>query len=119
MAPTGESTPFLGNALPAEIHCPKPRSSGRAGPVRVCSASRRRILEVMKPYAGTRRHLPNSPFKPKAVPVVETFVIDERVTHDKYGLGRVVSVEGEEAVVVDFGDSRVRLFTPFDKLNKL
>ena len=73
----------------------------------------------MKPYAGTRRHLPNSPFKPKVVPVAETFVVDERVTHDKYGLGRVVGVEGDQAVVVDFCDSRVRLFTPFDKLSKL
>lgn len=73
----------------------------------------------MKPYAGSRRHLPNSPFKPKAVREVETYVVDERVTHDKYGLGRVVGVEGEQAVVVDFGDSRVRLFTPFDKLSKL
>ena len=73
----------------------------------------------MKPYAGTRRHLPSSPFKPKAVPVVETFVVDERVTHDKYRLGRVVGVEGDQAVVVDFGESRVRLFTPFDKLSKL
>ena len=73
----------------------------------------------MKPYAGTRRHLPNSPFKPKVVPDVEIYSVDERVTHDKYGLGRVVGVEGVQAVVVDFGDSRVRLFTPFDKLSKL
>ena len=74
---------------------------------------------MMKPYAGTRRHLPNSPFKPAVVPDVEIYLVDERVTHDKYGLGRVVGVEGEQAVVVDFGDSRVRLFTPFDKLSKL
>lgn len=73
----------------------------------------------MKPYAGSRRRLPNSPFKPDVVPDVETFVVDERVTHDKYGLGRVVGVEGVHAVVVDFGDSRVRLFTPFDRLSKL
>lgn len=73
----------------------------------------------MKPYAGTRRHLPNSPFKPAVAPTVETFTVDERVTHDKYGLGRVVGVEGNEAVVVDFGDARVRLCTPFGKLNKL
>jgi len=46
-------------------------------------------------------------------------VVDERVTHDKYGLGRVVSVETDQAVVVDFGDSRVRLTRPFDKLSAL
>jgi hypothetical protein len=51
--------------------------------------------------------------------VVETFLVDERVTHDKYGLGRVVAVEGEQAVVVDFGTSRTRLMRPFAKLHKL
>jgi hypothetical protein len=44
--------------------------------------------------------------------VVPTFVVDERVTHDKYGLGRVVSVEGDQAVVVDFGSSQIRLMRP-------
>ena len=46
-------------------------------------------------------------------------MVDERVTHDKYGLGRVVSVEGDQAVVVDFGDSQIRLMRPFDKLSSL
>lgn len=73
----------------------------------------------MKPYAGSRRYLPNSPFKPDVAPTVETFTVDDRVTHDKYGLGRVVGVEGDHAVVVDFGSEQVRLFTPFGKLNKL
>jgi hypothetical protein len=77
------------------------------------------IMEAMKPYAGSRRHLASSPFKPPVPEVVETFVVDERVTHDKYGLGRVVSVEGEQAVVVDFGTSRTRLMRPFAKLHKL
>lgn len=77
------------------------------------------ILEPMKPYAGSRRHLASSPFKPPVPEVVETFLVDERVTHDKYGLGRVVAVEGEQAVVVDFGTSRTRLMRPFAKLHKL
>ncbi len=82
--------------------------------------SRGRILEVMKPYAGTRRHLASSPFKPPAEVSVATFEADERVTHDKYGLGRVVAVEGDQAVVVDFGNNlQVRLMRPFAKLNKL
>jgi hypothetical protein len=77
------------------------------------------IMEGMKPYAGSRRHLASSPFKPPAPQVVPTFVVDERVTHDKYGLGRVVSVESDVAVVVDFGSLQVRLTRPFDKLSTL
>lgn len=50
---------------------------------------------------------------------VATFEEGERVSHDTYGLGRVVSIEGDQAVVVDFGSSRVRLTRPFAKLNKL
>jgi hypothetical protein len=76
-------------------------------------------MEGMKPYAGSRRHLASSPFKPPAPQVVPTFVVDERVTHDKYGLGRVVSVESDVAVVVDFGSLQVRLTRPFDKLSTL
>jgi hypothetical protein len=76
-------------------------------------------MESMKPYAGSRRHLASSPFKPPVPQVVPTFVVDERVTHDKYGLGRVVSVEGDQAVVVDFGSARIRLMRPFDKLSAL
>lgn len=77
------------------------------------------ILGTMKPYAGSRRHLASSPFKPPVPQVVPTFVVDERVTHDKYGLGRVVKVEGDLAVVVDFGSNQVRLTRPFDKLSAL
>ena len=73
----------------------------------------------MTPRAGSRRHLASSPFQPPAPEVVETFEVDERVTHDKYGLGRVVAVETDQAVVVDFGTSRTRLPRPFAKLHKL
>ena len=55
----------------------------------------------------------------KILGLVPTFVVDERVTHDKYGLGRVVSVESDVAVVVDFGSLQVRLTRPFDKLSTL
>lgn len=44
--------------------------------------------------------------------------MDDRITHDKYGLGRVVSVE-ESAVTVDFGSSLVRIPSPFSRLSKL
>jgi hypothetical protein len=76
----------------------------------------------MKPSrAGpTRRYLPGSPFN---VPVVErpveTYSLRDLVTHDKYGLGSVVGVEDETAVLVDFGTHRMRVLLPCAKLIKL
>jgi hypothetical protein len=77
---------------------------------------------VVKPSrAGpTRRYLPGSPFN---VPVVdspvETFAVGDLVTHDKYGLGSVIAVEDEAAVLVDFRTHRLRLPLPCAKLVKL
>jgi hypothetical protein len=69
---------------------------------------------------GYRRHLASSPFAPPAPPPpVEVFTAGERVSHDRYGLGRVVLLEGDAAVVVDFGRGRVRIPAPFNKLTKL
>jgi hypothetical protein len=67
-----------------------------------------------------RRHLPSSPFKPppEAAPV-ERFDVDDLVTHDKYGLGRVILVEADAAVVVDFASRKVRITTPFTRMTKL
>ena len=45
--------------------------------------------------------------------------MNDRVTHDRYGLGSVVGIEREVAVLVDFGIQRVRITTPYTKLNKL
>jgi hypothetical protein len=75
----------------------------------------------MKPgHAATRRFLPTSPFKPPPpAPPAEQFDVPDRVTHDKYGLGRVVSVEGDTALVIDFGTHRVRIMMPCAKLTKL
>jgi hypothetical protein len=69
---------------------------------------------------GSRRHLASSPFAaPAQSAPVETFTEHDRVVHDRYGLGRVLLIEGESAVVVDFGDARVRILAPFEKLTKL
>ena len=68
--------------------------------------------------AAQRRHLPGSPFNAKPTPVIERFAVADRVSHDKYGLGRVVAEE-EAAVVVDFGSQQIRITSPFDKLTKL
>ena len=69
--------------------------------------------------APRRRHLASSPFAPEPDLVVETYTVDDRVSHDKYGLGRVVGTE-EGAVTVDFGTQTVvRIVSPYAKLEKL
>jgi hypothetical protein len=71
--------------------------------------------------AATRRYLPTSPFKPPppAQPD-EQYAVEDRVTHDKYGLGRVTVVETDNAaLVIDFGTLQVRITTPCAKLTKL
>jgi hypothetical protein len=75
----------------------------------------------MKPArAATRRHLPTSPFAPPtAAPPAEQFAVQDQVTHDKYGLGRVIGVEVDATLVVDFGSCCVRIMTPYAKLTKL
>ena len=78
-------------------------------------------MVVMKPArAATRRFLPTSPFNaPPAAPPVRQFAVQDQVTHDKYGLGRVIGVEDDTALVVDFGSRQVRIMTPFTKLTLL
>ena len=75
----------------------------------------------MKPTrAATRRYLPGSPFnKPAVVRPIEHYAVHDQVTHEKYGLGRVIGVEDEIAVLVDFGSLQQRITTPDSKLTKL
>jgi hypothetical protein len=77
-------------------------------------------LEVNPSPAAPRRRPAGSPFRNPPPPVVEVYEVDDRVTHDAAGLGRVVAVEdGNIAVVVQFGLQRIRIQTPFTKLTKL
>ena len=70
--------------------------------------------------ARSRRHLLSSPFKPPPEdPPVEQYELDDLVTHDKYGLGRVIVVEGDASVVVDFATAKVRITAPFARMTKL
>ena len=79
----------------------------------------RRILAVMTTRSRAERpHLATSPFKPRSEPLVDLFVLDDRVSHDTYGLGRVVGVDAG-AVTVDFGGRKVRIASPYRKLKKL
>ena len=85
------------------------------------AATGRRILIAMSPYsAGPRRHLATSPFNaPDPEPPAECFAVDDKVTHDKYGLGTVTGVEEGTALVIDFGSHVQRIPTPSAKLSKL
>ena len=66
------------------------------------------------------RYLPSSPFKPPPeAPPVEPYELGDLVTHDKYGLGRVIGVEGDAAVVVDFTTGKARITTPFAQMTRL
>lgn len=68
--------------------------------------------------AARRRHLPTSPFKPEPEPIIETYLVGDRVCHDSYGVGRVTTTE-DAAVTVDFGSTTVRVTSPFRKLEHL
>jgi hypothetical protein len=76
---------------------------------------------MMKPArAASRRLLPTSPFGPvPPAPPAEQFAEQDQVTHDKYGLGRVVTVQDDAALVIDFGAHRMRITMPCAKLVKL
>jgi hypothetical protein len=76
--------------------------------------------KTMKPARAARRFVPGSPFNSWPVaPPVEHYEVQDQVTHDTFGLGVVISVEGEAAVLVDFGSRQVRVPSPFAKLTKL
>jgi hypothetical protein len=75
-------------------------------------------MDTMATPARPRRHLASSPFQPDPEPTIEDYAVDDMVSHDSYGLGRVIHVD-EAAVTVDFRDRTVRVPTPFHKMSRL
>ncbi|MFF2148746.1 hypothetical protein [Kitasatospora sp. NPDC058190] len=75
----------------------------------------------MTKYSAGRRPLPSSPFKPQVEAPRKHFAVGDRVTHDGYGLGRVIGVEGDGdiAVLVDFGSRQERVTQPYTAMFKL
>ncbi|MER6332042.1 hypothetical protein ACF09H_03115 [Streptomyces sp. NPDC014983] len=69
--------------------------------------------------AAPKRHLPTSPFKAPVAPVPKHFALGDQVTHDMYGLGRVIGVEEGVAALVDFGSAQKRILSPYTKMTKL
>ena len=72
----------------------------------------------MTTWPARRRHLSSSPFKPDPEPVIEQFECGDMVTHDSYGMGKVIATE-PAAVTVDFGTQTVRITSPFRKMTVL
>jgi len=67
-----------------------------------------------------RPAFPASPFSNQPVaPPVECLAVDDRLTHDRHGLGRVVRVETDGSVIVDFGSTIRRVAYPNAKVTKL
>ncbi len=75
----------------------------------------------MKKFVAVRRVLPTSPFKARPEAPRKHFAVGDRVTHDQYGLGRAIEVEGDGdiAVLVDFGSRRERITQPYATMYKL
>ena len=69
--------------------------------------------------AASKRHLPTSPFRAPVAPALKHFAAGDRVSHDMYGLGRVVGVEDGIAALVDFGSTQMRILSPYTKMTKL
>jgi predicted 2-oxoglutarate/Fe(II)-dependent dioxygenase YbiX len=72
----------------------------------------------MTTSAGSRRHLASSPFRPDPEPIIEQYALDDLVSHDSYGMGRVTNVEAG-AVIVDFRSQTVRITSPYHKMAKI
>lgn len=69
----------------------------------------------------TPKRLASSPFnKPEvAAEPAEIYAIDDRVTHDRYGMGTVVAIVEDREVTVNFGSQTVRIALPSSKLSRL
>jgi predicted 2-oxoglutarate/Fe(II)-dependent dioxygenase YbiX len=61
--------------------------------------------------------LASSPFRPDPVPVIEQYEVGDLVSHDSYGVGRVIQLESG-AVTVDFRSKTVRITSPYAKMAK-
>ncbi|MED7955027.1 hypothetical protein ACFVYP_34465 [Kitasatospora sp. NPDC058201] len=75
----------------------------------------------MRKSAAVHRHLPTSPFKARVEAPRKHFAVGDRVSHDTFGLGRAIGVEGDSdiAVLVDFGSRQERITQPYTSMHKL
>jgi hypothetical protein len=103
-----------------DYECDRRRVAEGPGQPGAIGDERAHTGRVKPARAASRRFLPTSPFgPPSAAPPAEQFAVQDQVTHDTYGLGRVIGVEVDTALMVNFGSCRVRIMTPCAKLTKL
>ena len=77
------------------------------------------MVAMKAPRLPARRQLPGSPFSAPAPASPAQAIADrDQVTHDKNGLGVILSVE-EDAVLVDFRPHQRRIPLPCAKLTRL
>jgi hypothetical protein len=74
----------------------------------------------MTQRTARRPVLPASPFNVlREAKPVERLAVDDRLTHDRHGLGRVIGVESESILLVDFGSTIRRVTYPNTKVTRL
>lgn len=68
-----------------------------------------------------RRVLPGSPFPapPAAIPASEHVAVDDLVTHDRHGVGRVARILDDVQVLVRFSGDKPLMSVPHVKLTRL
>ncbi|MBC7630814.1 hypothetical protein [Aeromicrobium sp.] len=66
-----------------------------------------------------RRYHPSSPFQAKPEVPAEVYEVGARVSHDTFGLGRIVSIQGTQSVQVDFGADVKHIPLPCAKMTNL
>ena len=59
-----------------------------------------------------------SPFRTEPAPARTAYAVDDRVTHDRHGLGRVVRLDGDR-VDVRFGSKTVSVLASSSRLHPL
>jgi hypothetical protein len=73
----------------------------------------------MRPRQPAKKpHLPNSPFRAQPTAEVPDFAVNDRVTHDRHGLGSVVRITGDR-MEVKFGQSTVSVALNSSKVHPL
>ena len=95
-------------------------TSGRPFAARATGGPGRVQTEPMSSRGtGSRRFIPNSPFRAPEPAEAETYEVGDQVCHDRHGLGRVIETTGSTEVVADFGSTVRRITLPSTKLTKL
>jgi len=74
----------------------------------------------MTQRTARRPVLPASPFNVlREARPVERLDVDDRLTHDRHGLGKVIGIESESVALVDFGSTIRRVTYPNAKVTRL